>query len=199
MAIIFDISSSLTNNDGGNDNGFNWRQVLKPSGLSAYTGTLVRVTYKWGSACSSSSVTFKSSIGLKGGTEPNFAGDQVPIKFNGGNTISVGPLVSVVSDIIVLPQAFDNTKDYVVASWLSNTAPATVSFTTSADANEVQWGASVLSSTDDSNATTPTVTLNNVGNFAAVVATITTASLDIVRGFSVISGGGKIYTPVIGY
>lgn len=117
MTTVFDQSAALAGTTGGSGNdGICFRVVLSPSVLAAASGTQCQLTFLWGTTeTSETGAVTTVYFGQAGASDPNFAGDQVQVKF-GGNAGFDGSAAGVVtSDVFTLAQSFDATKKYVVA------------------------------------------------------------------------------------
>lgn len=101
----------------GSVDGCNFRQVLLPGSLTSISGRTGRISILFGSDCPVATKTIDMAIGRAGAVLPNFAGDQVPITFNGGTTVPTGPGLEIVSDVFTLQKPFDATKTYIVSGY----------------------------------------------------------------------------------
>ena len=135
----------------------NERQIFPASVLGAATGNQVRVSFLTHGADIGSYVFGPCWIGQSGGSAPNFAGDQVQLKFGGADTFNIPTAnpATTVSDFSTLAQAWDNTKSYTV-SWLlgsiGGSANLPFHFTTGPDF----WGSgSGSTTTSTANQTAP--------------------------------------------
>lgn len=165
---VYDVSAALRGlDDGGNDEGFNFRQVLPPGALlSSSQRSMGRITILFGSQCPpTTGVLVNMAIAQAGTTLPDFAENPVRITF--GGTVTAGPGLPVVSDEFTLPQPFDVTKSYVVSGFIGAGTPADVSC-----ANRVgDLGVSMSGyfggpPTDESQLISPSVTYALIDDFA---------------------------------
>ncbi len=117
MTTVYDQATPLTGTDDGDTNGnINYRQVLATALLSAASGAQCQLVFRWGTAQGTVTGAMTSVwFGQSGATDPNFAGDQVQVKFGGASGVDSSPGGEVTSDIFTLAQNFNNTKKYTCA------------------------------------------------------------------------------------
>lgn len=121
---VFDASATLAGTDDGNGNGnFNFRQLFAPAGLSAATGTQIRLTFLFGTGEPTESGAIDAVfVGQKttttissASTDAIFTGNQVQVTFSGSTSVNGSAAGVAVSDFITLGETYDNTKSYMVA------------------------------------------------------------------------------------
>lgn len=155
MTLVYDQSATMAGTDDGNGNqNLNNRLIIPVSALSPASGNQCQIKLLWGAnAHPAEGVSIDTMyFGQAGAANPNFAGDQVQVKFGGLATVGYNGVASstVTSDIFTLAQNWDPTKKYIVA-WHYNAATAT----SSGFANPAGfdfWGSS---GADNSSQTTP--------------------------------------------
>lgn len=123
---VYDKSATLAGtDDGANDTSVNFRVVHKAAVLGAATGTQARITFLFGvSSASVSNAVSSVEIGqaAAAGHEYDLNGNQVQVLFGGVGTLNSSAGGTFVSDWVTLGEAYDNTKNYVVAFHMINSA-----------------------------------------------------------------------------
>jgi hypothetical protein len=129
MTTVFDQSGSMAGSDDGNTNSNrNFRVQFTSAILSAASGNLCQLTFLWGTAEGSEAGAVTDCwFGQQGATPPDFTGDQVQVFFSGSAGFNGSAAGVVTSDVFTLPQAWDNTKNYVCAYHILSTASANAS------------------------------------------------------------------------
>jgi hypothetical protein len=163
MTTVYDQTTALTGTDDGDGNqNQNLRFVLPTALLSAASGTQCQLVFRWGTAEPSEAGAVTSCFfGQIGATEPNFAGDQVQVKFGGSASFSGSAAGVVTSDVFTLAQSFDNTKRYVCALHILSTAAGNSSAATVTGVDF--WNRADV---DQSSLTTPSIMTGPLANAA---------------------------------
>lgn len=121
---VYDKSATLAGTDDGGGNGtFNVREVIKAANLSSASGNQIRITVLFGTAAPTETPAVDEMwVGQAAATghEYDFNGNQVRVKFSGGNTINGSAAGTVTSDFVTLGEAYDNTKNYVISFYPSS-------------------------------------------------------------------------------
>lgn len=91
-----------------------FRQIILSAGLSAASGTRMRVTGQWGVNATGAVLT-GMYIGQVGASQPDFKGNQAQVLWGGSASPAFSSDAQVVSDWTTLGETYDNTKDYMVA------------------------------------------------------------------------------------
>lgn len=142
-AAVFDDTAYLFGTDDNgtvvSENNYNFRIIVGPSAFSAAgSQKTCQLEFRFGTLCTTVSKAIGSVyFGQAGTSLPNFAGDQVQVKFSGAATVNSSAAGVVLSDVFTLAQNFDVTKNYICAFFV---ASASVSLSTSPnDPNVTLW------------------------------------------------------------
>lgn len=101
MTIVFDQSSALAGtDDGGGNSNQNIRTVTAVALQTAFSGNQCQLVFLWGSAeTAAAGVGTSAWFGQQGATSPDFAGDQVQVKFAGSASFASIPSASFTGTI----------------------------------------------------------------------------------------------------
>lgn len=140
MTVVLDKSATLAGTDDGNGNGgANFRHIVKAAVLGAATGTQMRVTLLFGTAETTETPAIDDMwVGqaAASGNAYDFNGNQVQLKFSGGNSINGAAAGAVVSDWVTLGEAYDSSKNYVFAFHPKSGANCNISFAAIANCDQ---------------------------------------------------------------
>lgn len=173
MTTVFDQSVALAGTDDGDGNqNLNIRVVLVTASLSAASGNQAQLVLLFGTACPTEVGSLTSVwFGQAGAADPNFAGDQVQVKFGGASTVNGSAAGVVTSDIFTLAQNWDNTKKYTLAFHFALTSAASVSIAPAGGALLFN-----LAGTDTSSSTNPGAMNGPTGDLVFLEKIFITAS-----------------------
>lgn len=133
MTVVFDKSATLAGtDDGGGDSNLNFREVINSLNLSAATGTQVRVTILFGTACPTETGSLDALyIGraATSGHAYDFNGNQVQLTFSGGTSVNGSAGSSQTSDWVTFggAESYDNTKNIVFSVHIKNGSTCSIS------------------------------------------------------------------------
>lgn len=167
-AVFDDTAYLLGTDDNGTtttENQFNFRMVLAPGAFAKVGGQAkCQLEFRFGTLCGTVASAISSVyFGQQGAVTPNFAGDQVQVKFSGAAAMNGSAASVVVSDVFTLAQTFDPTKTYV-CSFFVGASNVSLS-TTPNDANVTYW-------TDAGGAAANQASQTNVASIVSYTSTI---------------------------
>lgn len=174
MTVVFNSSTALAGtDDGGGSSNYNYRTLVKSARLGAATGNQVRLTFLFGVACPTETISIDDCYFGKGaasGNLSNFLATSVNITFSGSQTIGGGAGKSVVSDWVTLPEAYDQANNYVCSFHVNSASLASFAVDGSV-VNTSIGGYTDYGGADSSGSLAPSLTqISN--HYDALVATI---------------------------
>jgi hypothetical protein len=157
----------------GSDNGWEnitFVQLLAAGNLGAATGTQARVTVKFAALPNLGGARVYIGQKAAAGDAYDFNTTPAQVLFGGGNIVGDGVTLTFVSDFVTLPEAYDETKDYLVSVFITNVAGTNLPMASSTgDANYFAIGDNAGNKAETPNKTGYSTNLTNTAEWVTKI------------------------------